>query len=167
MMRSVAIGLVVLVLQLATGAPARADENTDAARKLYESATRHFDFTEYDAALVDFKEGYRRKDDPVFLYNIAAVLPPPQQERRGAQVLSQLLAARAERAQPRRGRTPHLDAAGVDRRRRPRAHDAAADDAAADGHAAGRSVRADAGCRRTADAAASTSDDRTARGDAG
>ncbi len=50
-------------------APASADP-TAQARTLFESGRRHFDLTEYDAALEDFKAGYRLKDDPVFLYNI-------------------------------------------------------------------------------------------------
>ena len=32
---------------------------------------KHFDLGEYDQALSDFKNGYRAKEDPVFLYNIA------------------------------------------------------------------------------------------------
>jgi tetratricopeptide (TPR) repeat protein len=67
--RSVAVAMLLSVLCAPGGA--RADQNTEEARRLYESATRHFDLTEYEAALNDFKEGYRRKDDPVFLYNIA------------------------------------------------------------------------------------------------
>jgi tetratricopeptide (TPR) repeat protein len=54
------------------GAPlsAHADDTAD-ARRLYTSGTKHFDLAEYEEALTDFKEGYRHKDDPVFLYNIA------------------------------------------------------------------------------------------------
>jgi hypothetical protein len=58
-------------MQVASPAARAAVDDTDTARRLYESATRHFDLTEYEAALNDFKEGYRHKDDPVFLYNIA------------------------------------------------------------------------------------------------
>ena len=51
---------------------AQADEDpTVQARQLFDSGRRHFDLAEYDAALADFKEAYRTKDDPVFLYNIA------------------------------------------------------------------------------------------------
>ena len=71
-MRGLSTAIVLGVLQLtAVAALAATDDNTEAARRLYESATRHFDLTEYEAALNDFKEGFRHKDDPVFLYNIA------------------------------------------------------------------------------------------------
>jgi tetratricopeptide (TPR) repeat protein len=46
-------------------------EANAAAKRLYISATKHFDLAEYPDALNDFKEAYRLKDDPVFLYNIA------------------------------------------------------------------------------------------------
>jgi tetratricopeptide (TPR) repeat protein len=46
-------------------------DDTSEAKRLYISGTKHFDLSEYDEALNDFKEGYRHKDDPVFLYNIA------------------------------------------------------------------------------------------------
>jgi tetratricopeptide (TPR) repeat protein len=67
----IVLGAMGLSLALLFCLTAHADENTEAARRLYESATRHFDLTEYEAALNDFKEGFRHKDDPVFLYNIA------------------------------------------------------------------------------------------------
>ena len=69
-MRNVSVLTLFLMLTALTPG-AWADSETEIARRLYESATRHFDLTEYDAALNDFKEGYRHKDDPVFLYNIA------------------------------------------------------------------------------------------------
>jgi len=47
-----------------------ADDSAE-AKRLFMSGTKHFDLAEYDLALNDFKEGFRRKDDPVFLYNIA------------------------------------------------------------------------------------------------
>jgi hypothetical protein len=48
-----------------------ADEDpTSRARALFDSGRRHFELTEYEAALEDFKEGFRVKDNPVFLYNI-------------------------------------------------------------------------------------------------
>src|SRR5689334_3962621 len=65
---------VALLLAFAVAAtPARATDDADTAeaRRLFISGTKHFDLSEYEAALADFKEGYRRKDDPVFLYNIA------------------------------------------------------------------------------------------------
>ena len=70
-MRSLSIAILVGVMQIASPAARAGIDDTETARRLYESATRHFDLTEYEAALNDFKEGYRHKDDPVFLYNIA------------------------------------------------------------------------------------------------
>jgi tetratricopeptide (TPR) repeat protein len=67
----VLILLALGVLQVTPVRVALADENTDAAKRLYESGTRHFDLGDFEAALNDFKEGYRHRDDPVFLYNIA------------------------------------------------------------------------------------------------
>jgi tetratricopeptide (TPR) repeat protein len=49
---------------------AQADD-TLAAKAKYASGVRHFDLSEYDNALADFKDAYRNKPDPVFLYNIA------------------------------------------------------------------------------------------------
>jgi len=64
--------IVLAVLVVLGGNLSHADEDpTTRARLLFDSGRRHFELTEYDAALVDFKEGYRLKDDPVFLYNIA------------------------------------------------------------------------------------------------
>lgn len=48
----------------------RADEIAD-ARRSFVSGMKHFDLGELNAALSDFKDGYRAKEDPVFLYNIA------------------------------------------------------------------------------------------------
>ncbi|MEO6952239.1 MAG: hypothetical protein ABI321_10525 [Polyangia bacterium] len=41
------------------------------ARQHYASGTKHFDLGEYRQALEEFKEAYRLKEDPVFLFNIA------------------------------------------------------------------------------------------------
>ena len=70
-MRSILVAILVTVMQVASPVVRAASDDNETARRLYESATRHFDLTEYEAALNDFKEGYRHKDDPVFLYNIA------------------------------------------------------------------------------------------------
>lgn len=64
-------GVVLLcVCVAAIPASAWADDAIE-ARARYESGVRHFDLTEYEPALADFKEAYRNKPDPVFLYNIA------------------------------------------------------------------------------------------------
>src|SRR5947207_10170006 len=61
---------VIVALLLFLPSVVRADDTAE-AKRLYASGTRHFDLSEYEEALTDFKEGYRHKDDPVFLYNIA------------------------------------------------------------------------------------------------
>jgi tetratricopeptide (TPR) repeat protein len=50
---------------------ASAGDDIAAAKAHYETGVRHFDLSEYEPALVEFKEAYRNKPDPVFLYNIA------------------------------------------------------------------------------------------------
>ncbi len=49
---------------------AAAAEDPAAARARYKSGTKHFDLGEFKAALEDFKEAFRLKEDPVILYNI-------------------------------------------------------------------------------------------------
>lgn len=60
----------VAALAIAFSLTASADEIAD-ARRAFISGMKHFDLGEYDQALSDFKNGYRAKEDPVFLYNIA------------------------------------------------------------------------------------------------
>ncbi|HEY1584446.1 MAG TPA: hypothetical protein VGH63_02090 [Polyangia bacterium] len=62
--------ILTLGLVLALGGVAAADEGSQ-AKHFFVSGSKHFDLGEYSDALNDFKEGYRLKDDPVFLYNIA------------------------------------------------------------------------------------------------
>lgn len=62
--------ILVLGLVVALGGVAAADDAA-AAKRFFVSGSKHFDLGEYAEALSDFKEGYRLKDDPVFLYNIA------------------------------------------------------------------------------------------------
>ena len=45
-------------------------DDSAAARAHYATGVRHFDLSEFDEALAEFKEAYRNKPDPVFLYNI-------------------------------------------------------------------------------------------------
>jgi len=71
--RSLAFALVLLACGAAGAAdpvPGTPEANAE-AKRLYLSATRHFDLAEYPAALDDFKQAFRYKDDAVFLYNIA------------------------------------------------------------------------------------------------
>lgn len=44
--------------------------DTAAAKSHYATGLRHFNLSEYEQALLEFKEGYRSKADPVFLFNI-------------------------------------------------------------------------------------------------
>jgi len=64
-----AVLALTIVSLLAT--TAFADKTADEAKKLYASGNQHFALAEYEEAVKDFKEAYRRKEDPVFLYDIA------------------------------------------------------------------------------------------------
>lgn len=44
--------------------------DTAAAKTHYTAGLQHFNLSEYEQALLEFKEGYRSKADPVFLFNI-------------------------------------------------------------------------------------------------
>ncbi len=61
---------VAVLAALAFSSTALCDEVAD-ARRAFVSGMKHFDLGEYGQALDDFKNGYRAKEDPVFLYNIA------------------------------------------------------------------------------------------------
>ncbi len=64
--------VVALALSVASfPATAFAEDDAPAAKMHYEAGVRHFDLSEYEPALTEFKEAYRNKPDPVFLYNIA------------------------------------------------------------------------------------------------
>lgn len=59
----------VLILVLLNGVAMAAD--VDKAREAFESASKHWDLGEFEAALADFKDAYRSVDDPKLLFNIA------------------------------------------------------------------------------------------------
>jgi tetratricopeptide (TPR) repeat protein len=59
-----------VVVLLLSSSIASADDVAE-AKRLYSSGVRHFDLGEFEAALTDFKEGYRHQDNPAFLYNVA------------------------------------------------------------------------------------------------
>ena len=64
--------LAVFALAVAwSPSAALAQDDAAAAKAHYETGVRHFDLSEYEPALVEFKEAYRNKPDPAFLYNIA------------------------------------------------------------------------------------------------
>lgn len=66
-----------LVAALVAGAPSSASgaeppESPDAAaRRHYEAGRKAFDLGEFDKAIVAYKEAYKLKPDPAFLFNIA------------------------------------------------------------------------------------------------
>jgi tetratricopeptide (TPR) repeat protein len=60
---------IIAFFALARGVP-HADEPS-ASRRAFVSGMKHFDLGEFKEALSDFKDGYRAKEDPVFLFNIA------------------------------------------------------------------------------------------------
>jgi tetratricopeptide (TPR) repeat protein len=62
---------VALAFSLGAAATAFAEDDAMAAKAHFETGVRHFDLSEYEPALAAFKEAYRSKPDPVFLYNIA------------------------------------------------------------------------------------------------
>jgi hypothetical protein len=51
--------------------PAPAETQLQAAKRLYQAASHHYDLQEFEKALDEFKQAYEAKDDPVFLFNIA------------------------------------------------------------------------------------------------
>ena len=69
MQRLISFAFLCLCLA-AVPAPVRA-EDAAAAKAKYESGVQHYDLSEFEPALADFKEAYRNKPDPAFLYNIA------------------------------------------------------------------------------------------------
>ncbi len=62
------VGIALLLL---LGAPALADKTADEARRHYEAGGRHYSLAEFDQAIVEYKEAYKLKPDPAFLFNIA------------------------------------------------------------------------------------------------
>jgi hypothetical protein len=61
--------LVLLVLVAST--VVHADSDADAARKHFDAGTAAFNLGEFTHAADEYREAYRFKHDPVFLYNIA------------------------------------------------------------------------------------------------
>jgi hypothetical protein len=72
MVRMRIAALVVLALVLVPGSvKAGPEQDKLLAKQHFESGSLHFDLSEYDQALLEFKEAYRLKPDATFLYNIA------------------------------------------------------------------------------------------------
>jgi tetratricopeptide (TPR) repeat protein len=65
------MGVGVPVWAQTTPAPAAADPRAAEAKQRYENGMAHFNLEEWDAAIDEWKSGYRAKPVPQFLYNIA------------------------------------------------------------------------------------------------
>jgi len=64
--------VLALVLTSASGAvAASAVADKVAAKEHFQAGVRHYDLSEWEQALSEFKEAYRLKPDATFLYNIA------------------------------------------------------------------------------------------------
>src|SRR5579883_1997628 len=68
--RALALGFAVLSLSLAQPARAQGADDLAKARQLYESGMSHYNLGEYNDAVNDFREAYRHKQDPAFLFKI-------------------------------------------------------------------------------------------------
>jgi tetratricopeptide (TPR) repeat protein len=70
------IPLLLASFLLSAAMPSVAQEpfDTQDARRAYEDGVKHYDLAEYTEALDSFKDAYRTKTDPAFLYNIAQCL---------------------------------------------------------------------------------------------
>jgi tetratricopeptide (TPR) repeat protein len=69
----VCLKLLVMATVLAVGlcpVATLAQEDAAAAKAHYTAGLQHFNLSEYEQALTEFKDAYRSKPDPVFLYNI-------------------------------------------------------------------------------------------------
>lgn len=66
----VLVGLLFLLIGGAAEAKAQHD-GAPAAAARFREGKKHYQLSEYEDALREFKEGFRLKDDPVFLFNIA------------------------------------------------------------------------------------------------
>jgi tetratricopeptide (TPR) repeat protein len=66
----VLVGLLSLLIGGGAEASAQ-DAGAPAAAARFREGKKHYQLSEYEDALREFKEGFRLKDDPVFLFNIA------------------------------------------------------------------------------------------------
>jgi hypothetical protein len=65
-----ALTLALAVALAVLPAVARADDNTQRAKELFQQGTTFFNLGEFDKAIEAWQEGYKAKADPGFLYNI-------------------------------------------------------------------------------------------------
>lgn len=70
------ISLLLTALLLSPASPgwAQGSSNAKEAKAAYEEGARHYDLAEYAEALESFKDAYRARTDPAFLFNIAQCL---------------------------------------------------------------------------------------------
>src|SRR2546422_457802 len=61
----------VLLFLLAVSPAAYGKTPVEEAKEHYQAGTKLFNLTLYDEAIGEYEAGYKLKDDPVFLYNIA------------------------------------------------------------------------------------------------
>lgn len=66
----VACPILVLLIALSSDITLAAGEDASAAKAHFAAGLQHFNLSEYEQALAEFKDGYRNKPDPVFLFNI-------------------------------------------------------------------------------------------------
>jgi tetratricopeptide (TPR) repeat protein len=68
--------LILLSFYLSLPSPGWSQDQPDTkgSRASYEIGVKHYDLAEYDNALISFKNAYRAKSDPAFLFNIAQCL---------------------------------------------------------------------------------------------
>jgi tetratricopeptide (TPR) repeat protein len=64
------VGTARAHLEEAKKCETRLGSNADAVHKLYKSGSTHYELSEYEAAIKDFKEAYRLSEDPSYLFNI-------------------------------------------------------------------------------------------------
>jgi tetratricopeptide (TPR) repeat protein len=72
MRRLILPGLVLAAFAYAAAAPARAEEGTDAARRLYEAGTRDFEAGRFREAAAAYERAYQAQPLPAFVYNAAS-----------------------------------------------------------------------------------------------
>ncbi len=61
---------LLLGVVLGSAGGAWADSEADEAQRLYREGTQSYDLGEYERAIELYKQAYKHKEDPVFLYNI-------------------------------------------------------------------------------------------------
>src|SRR5690348_2167263 len=68
-MRSTVILIAAMLASVAMAQPA--SDPAAEAKRHFQAGLTHFNLREYEAAIAEFQSGYRFKQDPVFLFNIA------------------------------------------------------------------------------------------------